>query len=501
MTDDEQLLRQYTQERAESAFAELVTRHIDLVYAAALRFVNGDTHLAQDVTQTVFIDLASKAWRLPRGVILAGWLHRHTCFTAATAVRTERRRRTREQTAMEMRALDENTEPHWKKMAPFLDECLNQLNPSDRDALVLRFLRQQDFRAVGAALGISADAAQKRVSRALEKLRVVLSRRGVVLTAAALTAALTTETVTAAPASLAAGVTAASLAAATETGTKSFILKLMAGTKLQTGIISALVVASVLAPLAILQQAHAKLRGQNDALRQQTDRLAILRGENARLSNLLTQTEGSRTVPNEPFNELMRLRGESGRLQGIVQALVRSKTNKTLSREETLDSLRQMYSDRVKRLKQLFADNPSQAVPELQYLTDSLWLELVRYDHHAIDPDNSHAMSSARSSAQIHFADSVLSDALRQYGKNNNGQFPTDVSQLAPYFRSPVADSILQDWAILPGSSLPGAMRSDEDWVITQKAPVNAELDQRIVIGLKSGHLGTGGSSQWGLAP
>src|SRR5437016_3269923 len=153
MTDDEQLLRQYRRERSESAFSELVSRYIDLAYSAALRVVNGDTHLAQDVTQTVFIHLARKARRLPRGVVLAGWLHRHTCFTAATAVRTERRRKTREQTAMEMKALDDNTQPPWEVIAPYLDESLNQLNPSDRAALALRFLKRQDFRAVGQALG------------------------------------------------------------------------------------------------------------------------------------------------------------------------------------------------------------------------------------------------------------------------------------------------------------------------------------------------------------
>src|SRR5467141_3901928 len=132
MTDDGKLLQQYTRERSESAFGGLVTRHIDLVYSAALRVVNGDTHLAQDVTQMVFIGLARKAQCLPPDVVLAGWLHRHTCYTAATAVRTERRRRTREQTAMEMKALDDNTESPWEQIAPYLDEGLNELNSSDR---------------------------------------------------------------------------------------------------------------------------------------------------------------------------------------------------------------------------------------------------------------------------------------------------------------------------------------------------------------------------------
>src|SRR5947209_17792062 len=103
MTDDAQLLRRYTEERAEQAFGELVTRHIDLVYSAALRVAGGDRPLAQDVTQMVFIDLARRALSLPSDVMLAGWLHRHTCYTAAKAVRTERRRKTRERIPMEMR--------------------------------------------------------------------------------------------------------------------------------------------------------------------------------------------------------------------------------------------------------------------------------------------------------------------------------------------------------------------------------------------------------------
>jgi hypothetical protein len=109
MTDDGQLLQQYTRDRSEAAFGELVKRHIDVVYSAALRVAGGDSHLAQDVTQTVFLDLPRKAQSLPPDAILAGWLYRHAWFTAAKMVRTERRRQIREQTAMEMRALDHNT--------------------------------------------------------------------------------------------------------------------------------------------------------------------------------------------------------------------------------------------------------------------------------------------------------------------------------------------------------------------------------------------------------
>lgn len=499
MTEDDQLLRQYTEDRSESAFGELVSRHIDLVYSAALRVVNGDSHLAQDVTQTVFIDLARKAPTLLNGVVLAGWLHRHTCYRAATAVRTERRRKGREQTAMEMSALDDNTESPWERMAPYLDECLNELNSSDRHALVLRFLKRQDFRAVGAAFGISEDSAQKRVRRALEKLRGILSRHGVALTTATLSSVLTTQAVTAAPAGLAGTVTTASLTAATQTGTTLTFLKLMTATKLKAGIVGTIVIASVTTPLVLQHRADAKLRDQADALRQRVDQLAKLQSENGRLSNLLTHTENPRTLPNEQFNELMRLRGEVGRLLAAVRELGGPTTNLPFSREEVLDSMRQLQLNRVERLKQAFAANPAQATPELQYLTDENWLQLVvPYEDPRLDPDGSHAMSALRSRAQISFATGVLEGALRLYSANNNGQFPTDLSQLVPYFKSPVDPAVLERWAILPTSTLPSAMRIDEPWVITQRAPIDAAKDQRVVIGLKyAPRLGYGGTNDW----
>src|SRR5262245_41529124 len=99
MTESGQLLRKYVGQRDEQAFDELVKRHVDLVYSTALRQV-GDAHTAQDVAQTVFTDLARKASALPRDVVLGGWLYRHTCFTAAKALRTERRRQIREQEAV-----------------------------------------------------------------------------------------------------------------------------------------------------------------------------------------------------------------------------------------------------------------------------------------------------------------------------------------------------------------------------------------------------------------
>ena len=491
MTDDEQLLGKYIEERSEPAFGELVARHIDLVYAAALRVVNGDTHLAQDVTQMVFIDLALKARRLPRPIVLAAWLHRHTWFVAATAVRTERRRKTREQTALEMRAPEDDSETPWAAIAPRLDEALNQLNQSDREALVLRFLKQQDFRAVGAAFGISEDSAQKRVSRALDKLRGVLSQRGIVLTSAALASVLAAQAATG---------RAGRSGRRRDRGVADrhhtihhhpHPLKFMAGTKLNTAIVSLILVAGVLAPLMVQHNAQARLRDQRETLRQQTDQLTGLQNENERLASLLSGTQTSRALPDGQFNEVLRLRGEVGQLQATLRELSGPKTNEPLSREEALASMRQLYVDRINRLKQRFAEDPSQSVPELRYLTDSDWLDLVEDHHHRIDPDNAHTMSSARGTAQLKFMHADTEPRVaRLSAKTTTGRFP-------PIFRNwllisprPSMRIRLQDWVILPTASLPARMRVEEEWVITQKAPVDATRDQRFVIGQKNTHLG-----------
>ena len=494
--DDAELLTEYVARNSEDAFTELVGRHAALVYSAALRQVR-EPHLAEDVTQAVFILLARKARSMSRHVSLSGWLCRAAHFVSRDALRAERRRLHREQMVT---AMENTTDTNWMQIAPLLDEVVAQLGDKDRSAIVLRYYEKKSLGEIGAVLGVDADAAQKRVSRALEKLRGVLSRRGVALSAVALTSVLATQTVTAAPVALAAGITSAALEAAAGGGTTLTFLKLMATTNVKSALVAALVVASLVTPLAVEHNASANLADQSLALREQGDRLDRLREENARLARLLAAAEAPPTASDERFKEVLRLRGESGRLQAVVQELAKANTNDPLSREEVLASMRQMYLDRINRIKQRFAENPGESVPELQYLTDRDWLELVEYDHHKIDPDGSRGMSSARGKAQIHFAEKVMMGALWEYGRNNNGQFPSDLSQLAPYFKSPVDDAVLQDWAIVPGTSLPGEMRVTEDRVITQKAPVNAAFDQRFVLGMKSMRIGTG-PNQWKTGP
>src|SRR5579862_2338366 len=128
MTEDAPLLRRYLDDRSEEAFTELVSRHIDMVYFAALRRVGGDRHLADDVTQRVFADLAGKASSLKSRTMLTGWLYTSTRFAAAQAMRTERRRRTREQEAHTLDGLHATPEPGWDQLRPVIDEVMDELS-------------------------------------------------------------------------------------------------------------------------------------------------------------------------------------------------------------------------------------------------------------------------------------------------------------------------------------------------------------------------------------
>jgi len=124
MTDCQRLLAEYAKNGSEAAFRELVARYVNLVYSTARRLVGGDTQLAEDVTQTVFISLARKGRTLGGGVMLGGWLHQHTFHVASKAMRSERRRHAREREAVEMNTLHDNSENNWQAVAPILDEAI-----------------------------------------------------------------------------------------------------------------------------------------------------------------------------------------------------------------------------------------------------------------------------------------------------------------------------------------------------------------------------------------
>lgn len=267
---DSELLSDYVATGVESAFAALVERHIGLVYSAALRIVV-DPHLAEDVTQTTFAVLAREARHLIAHPVLPAWLHRTASNHAAKLVRGEMRRRAREQEHA-MQPQTNETEAEWKQIAPLLDGAINQLPERDRVVICLRFFGTKSAREIGAALRVSEEAAQKRVTRAVDRLREIFVRNGVTLSAATLATILASNATATVPPGLALSVTTGALAGGTAiTGFSISTLKLILMSKLKISAICALVVAGVVTPLIIQQQRSAKAVAPTTAATAVTD--------------------------------------------------------------------------------------------------------------------------------------------------------------------------------------------------------------------------------------
>ena len=270
MTPDSELIDRYVRTRSEDAFAELVQRHVNLVYSAALRQVNGDAYLAQDVAQTVFTDLARKASSLSRRATLTGWLYTSAHYAAAKIVRGENRRRDREEKYMREPIHETAPAADWERLRPSLDEVMHELNETDREAVLLRYFENRPFAEIGGKFGLNENAVRMRVERALEKLRAAFLRRGVAATAT-LASVISAHAVQIAPAGLAATLTSASLAGV-GTGTTFTLLKFMTATQLKLGI-SVLVVAGATTALVVQHQTQIRLDEENQSLRQQITQL------------------------------------------------------------------------------------------------------------------------------------------------------------------------------------------------------------------------------------
>ena len=296
MTDDMELVREYARHNSYEAFAALVSRHVNLVYSVALRQVR-DLHLAEEITQVVFIILARKADSLGDKTILPGWLCRTARYASANALTIQQRRQRREQEAHIQSILNETAnEPmpneRWNQIAPLLDSAMEKLGQKDHDALVLRFFEGKSFQEIGTAFGASENAAKKRVYYALKKLRRFLSKHGFSSTAAVIAAAISTNSVQAAPVALAKSVTAGAITKGAVAGGSTLALvkgalKLMAWTKTQTVIVGAIVVG--MATMSVIQhQTQTKLREQNGALQQHNTQL---QDDNEGLSKKVAQAE------------------------------------------------------------------------------------------------------------------------------------------------------------------------------------------------------------------
>ena len=254
--NDMDLVREFARHNSEPAFAELVRRHLNLVYSVALRFT-GSTGDAQDVTQAVFIILARKAASLPASTVLTGWLYETTRFTAMRQLRTQARRRTREQEAYMQSTLDQRETDHaWHQFAPHLEAAMSRLAGRDRTLLALRFYENKTGAEAAAQLGIREAAAHKRTARALEKLQKFFSQRGVNSTTGIIAGAMTANSVSAAPAGLAKSVTLVAMTkgVAASASTLTLIkgaLKVMSWSKAKAAIVAGVIILATAGTAAV----------------------------------------------------------------------------------------------------------------------------------------------------------------------------------------------------------------------------------------------------------
>jgi RNA polymerase sigma factor (sigma-70 family) len=469
--DDIGLLQDYARTGSEPAFSALVERHIALVYSAALRQVH-EPHLAQDITQSVFIILARKANRLSRQTVLSGWLLKATRYAAHEQIRASIRRSQREQEAYMQSTLNESSPAIWEQLAPLLDEAMAALGETDRNALALRYFENKTAADIGRALAMSEDAAGKRITRAIEKLRKIFAKRGVTLSGAAIAGAVSANSVHAAPAGLAAMISSAALSGtALTTAAVVAATKTIAMTPFQKTIITAALAATAGAGLFEAHQA-AQMRGQNQVLQQEQTLLTAqiqqlsqsLAEATNQLSGLVAEYAQWKSNPNE--RELLKLRGEVTQLR---TANVQKDSN------DPTDEAARGVAAKVKQMRQWLEQNPNEKIPELQYLTAQEWLRGANYTAELkTDDDFDRALSQLRRDAKRTFANSI-GKALANYIAGNNGQLPGDISQLESYFNPPIDGTVLQRYQLLQTGTLSDLPKNEP--LIAEKAPVDDHYD------------------------
>lgn len=456
--NDLELLRQYSQQGEQSAFTAVVTRHIDLVYSVARRHVASDA-LAQEITQAVFLDLARQAGKLRPDSHLASWLHVVARRTAVDAVRRERHRQRQEQAAVEASTLVNEPPSDWQRVAPLLDTAIARLKEEERRAVLLRFFEKKSFREIGDQLGASEEAARKRVDRGVERLRGFFAQRGVVAGAALLATEITAHAVQPAPALLSATVSSAVALSQSVLSSATLVKSThaLAMTTLQK------TAAAGFVALALAGGWY-----QRQQIQRQTEEIAALQKDIADSRRELRRAES-------------QARGVAAQLAVLDDENQRLKSGPApASSPNATSAALQSWLARVEQLRDHLEQLPAQKTPQMRLLTDDDWLAAARREL-ATDADYRRAMSALRSTVDSKLAQR-LQAAWRKYQQANAGQPPAAISELQAFLDAPLDEDILGQFEIVPAKTIPN-VKMGGDWIITQKAPVDAAYDNRNVVG------------------
>jgi RNA polymerase sigma factor (sigma-70 family) len=412
---DHELLQTYAQHGSNDAFAALVRRHLDLVYSAARRQVRSP-HLAEEVTQSVFIDLARSARKLKPSQPLAAWLFLVTRRTAIDVLRSETRRHSLLQPLAEVAR--ENATVVSTEIEPLLDEAIASLSEDDRRAVILRFFDNQSLREVGQIFGTSDDAAQKRVSRAVEQLRSYFGKHGVVLGTAAVASQLSAHAATTAPVALVTGISQlTSLAVAATQVSQIIVMTTLKKIALSTALALSVGVAFYEARELSIEEARAR------SLEERVEAL---------------------------FKEARELRAQqeaAAKRLAIAESELASARAAAAGGDPEIESALEAWLGRVKSLSAWLEKMPDKRIPEMAYLTEDDWLEAAKNAKVETALGARDALSTLRRLALARF-NKPLGDALARYRKETKRRLPATPDELVAYFDPPIDPAIMKNYEL-----------------------------------------------------
>lgn len=435
MRTDHDLLHHYQTAQSQAAFSALVQRYVDLVYSTAARQVSSPD-FAKEVSQQVFLELAARASKLRPNTHLASWLYVVTRRRAIDLVRREARRMKNETMAAAQSAIDQSGEALWPALRPLLDDVLGELSEGEREAVVRRFFENEGFRDIGAAMRISEDTAQKRVSRALDRLCELLSKRGLVATATAVASAVSAHAVEAAPAGLGASVTQAaaqSIGATAQLAISHNVGAVIGRTLLAAGTLTAIV--GLLYVVNVRQAQEAEIER--------------LRGERSRWEEAISKE---------------RIR------QAAASAAARATPVVAAAPADPIDVRARTLAARIRRLHDWLELVPEDALPRMSLLTDIDWIVTVENKPELDDYDTSFSAQSIAVENVLFALDDIttqrfgprLWEAFRRYRKVTGKPIPGDVKDLLPYFTASVDPTFLRGYSMKPPNGI--AYWRDSRW-------------------------------------